>query len=210
MEQPLIRKARDQKDGLAFADAKAYAEASGGRLARNAEFDRFFGSSPAGQPLTLTHNAWTETVLAYPKPKAPFRDSVEWTDYRSQMRYIIDTREFRGQKRAAILFEGCELVPDGENMLIIPSVPPRLIERFPQECGFYSYLPDCGIPIDDGGDRRPSLPGTRHLTRDNNGEWVGPLVRPYSRIRTPDDFDQEIYAHFSLSTRLGVFLADKS
>ncbi len=210
MDQLIIRKVREQKGGLTFADAKALAEASGGRLPRNAEFDRFFEATPSGAPLTLSNNAWTGTIVAYPKPKKPFGDGVDWSDYRSKARYHMDTKEFRGQKLAALVFEGCELVPDNGRIVFVPTSEIRLVENFPQECGFYAFLPDCGIPYNDGGDKRPGFPGTRHLTRDNNAEWVGPLVRPYSRIQTPDNLDQEIYACFSPGLNLGVFIADKS
>ncbi len=209
MEQPLC-KLRDQKQGLTFADAMALAASSGRRLARNAEFDRYFEAVKAGPALTLSNNAWTETILAYPMPKKPFGDAVEWADYRAKVRYHLDTKEFKGLKNAAITFEGCELVADGATVLFIPSSEVRLVERFPQECGFYATLPGCGIPYDDGGDRRPGFPGTRHLTRDNRGGWVGPLVRPYSRIQTPDNLDQEVYACFSPLLNMGVFVAEKS
>jgi hypothetical protein len=201
---PSIKKVLDQRKGLNFMEARALAASMGSRLARSAEFDVYFSKVPPGEPLTLSNNAWTETIAAYPKPKKPFGDSVEWTDDRTGIRYTIDTSAFKGQKQIAIAFEGCDIVQDGSTLVFVPLSQPSIIEPFPQECGFYAA--GMLLPFDDGSERSPASPGTKHLTRDNNGEWVGPVVRSYSRIRTPDNLDNDIYLIFRPSLNLGVFV----
>ena len=201
-----IRKVREQKDGLTFAEARALAASMGCRLARSAEFDDLFSRSPSGAPLTLSNNAWTETIAAYPRPKKPFGDGVDWKDHRTGMRYHMDTHEFKGQKGIAIAFEGCEIVMDKGTMVFVPILEPSVVAPFPQDCGFYPIHAGVLLPSDDAGDRPPSSPDMRHLTRDNNGEWVGPVVRSYSRIRIPDNLDNDLYLIFRPSMNLGVFV----
>jgi hypothetical protein len=205
-----IRKIRDQKDGLSFREAHALAGTLGSRLARSSEFDRFFSEVPAAGPLTLSNNSWTETIVAYQHPRVPFGESLEWADAQGGIRCHLDTCGFRGQRGIALVFEGCEIAMDGGTMVFVPTGPVSPLERFPKECGFYAAHPLLGLPYDDGKDHLPGHPGTVHLTRDNNGPWVGPVVRSYSRIRVPDNMDHDIYVAFRPSVRLGVFIAEKS
>ncbi|MFN7991873.1 MAG: hypothetical protein U0R44_07000 [Candidatus Micrarchaeia archaeon] len=205
----MLRLLRDQRNGLPFLEANALAESNGSRLARSREFDEFFSRIP-GPPLTLSNNAWTETILAYPKPRKPVGDSIEWTDIRTGLRYVLDSQDFKGQKNIALAFDGFKACQDGKTIALIPASGVVAIERFPQESGFYSSDPLTGIPVDDGSDHRPGYPGTKHLSRDNNDQWVGPIVRSYSRIRIPDNLDLDIYACFRPSSNFGVFIAEKS
>jgi hypothetical protein len=201
-----ITKVADQRNGLTFFQARKLADSVGRRLARNSEFDTFF-SLYQGPPLTLSNNAWTETIVAYPPPKKALGDSVEWTDHRTGTRYYLDTKDFKGQKRVALVFEGCDMNADGGTMVFSPKSGVVVVESFPQESGFYARHGQTGLPFDDGTSRRPGYSDTRHLSRDNNRQWVGPLVRSYSRITRPDNLDHDIYAHFRPSLNFGVFFA---
>ncbi len=209
-QEAQIRKIRDQKDGMSFFDALRLAGSMGTRLARNSEFDAFFSRGGREGPLTLSHNAWTETVVAYPGPKKPFGDAVEWNDHRTGTRYHVDTKEVKGQKGIALAFEGCDIITDGATLIFAPKAELIIIGPFPQESGFYAFSPPLMLPYEDGTEHQPSAPMTRHLTRDNNNGWAGPLVRSYSRITYPDNLDQELILAFRPSLNLGIFVAEKS
>ena len=206
--KPVLRKLRDQKNGLTLFAAKALAESEGGRLARSSEFDYFFSQIPGGVSFNagnLCQNAWTETIVAYPKSNEPIGDSIEWIDTSTALRQYLDTKNFKGLKGVALVFDGFTFSADRSTILYHPVSEIVVVENFPQEKHSGSKDPRTGIPILSKMDF-PHYPSYDLVRVDD--QWVGSIVRSYSRIANPDNFDNIYYVSFKPSCTLGVFVVE--
>jgi hypothetical protein len=140
---------------------------------------------------------WTGTIVAYPEANGIFRDAVEFSC--RPFTYVLGTSAYRGMKGAALVFEDFDLRIDGQWKVFVPRVPPALIERFPQEPGWYGMDSGSGIPV------VKETPERRFLLRIEAAR-VGPAARdfgPDGRMR------HDVLLQHRLSRKMGAIIHDE-
>ena len=131
---------------------------------------------------------WTGTIVAYPKANQAFGYELEVPN--RPLIFLLDTREFKGEKNMALVFEEFELIPDGRERIFLPrEVTP--VAAFPQESGWYS-LHESGVPVINGQ-------YNHYLWRWNDGR-VGPVVRGFGKN------SKEVFIHHRPSEKMPVLL----
>lgn len=148
-----------------------------------------------GIMLGMPSRFWTRTIIAYPSANNAF--SYEIRSINRPYIYILDTRDFRGEKNIAIVFDEYDLIRQGRFMIYQPKEM-EVARIFPQENGWYS-VNSMGIPIIG--------PGTSHFLWRWNSERVGPIVRGAGTERSPSNTD--IYMHHRHSEKFYPVLAGK-
>ncbi len=140
---------------------------------------------------------WTGTVVAYPGSGKMFGDSVEYSC--RPCTYVLDTSEFKGVKGAALVFEDFELRTDGAWKVFLPRGRPALIERFPQESGWYGMHEHSGVPVvKETGEKR-------FLFRLESAR-VGPVSRDFG----PDGaMKHDVLLHHRLSQKMGAIIIEQ-
>src|SRR5512143_2437932 len=140
---------------------------------------------------------WTGTLVAYPGSRRMFGDAVEFSC--RPYTYVLDTSEFKGIKGAALVFEDFELRRDGAWKVFLPRGRPMLIERFPQEPGWFGMHGTSGIPVVQETSEK------RFLFRLEAAR-VGPAARdfgPEGRMKN------DVLLHHRLSQKMGAIIMDE-
>lgn len=127
---------------------------------------------------------WTGTIVAYPKANQSFGYELE-VPYRPLI-FVLDTRDFKGERGMALVFDDFELVSDGRARIYVPrEITP--LTCFPQESGWYS-LHETGVPVINGQ-------YGHYLWRWQDAR-VGPLVRGFGRN------SRDVFIHHRPSEKL--------
>ncbi len=154
---------------LSFCEARKL-ETNGSRLisARLAE-KLLVEPASADDSLCSIGKFWTGTIVAYPKANQSFGYELEAPN--RPLIFLLDTRDFKGEKNIALVFDDFELVEDGSARIYKPKkVTP--ITRFPQESGWYS-LHESGVPVINGS--------YGHFLWRWDEARVGPVVRGFGK-----------------------------
>ena len=129
-----------------FEDAIKNASKARMRLITNPLVD--FMLSASGTDPNEKFKFWTGTVCAYPAARERVGRTLEYYDVRLKHLYVLDTADFIGEKGVAFTFSDFDLQTDGSSRIYVPN-DLRVIQKFPQEDGWYGVDKESGIPVVD-------------------------------------------------------------
>ena len=155
------------------------------RIITNATADYLFCQSNMWRNFERLEAVLTSTWLAYPAKGQEMPAILEYHSYLDHSQKLIrrmDTRQYKGMKGMALVFERAKIAREYINGEIIEKIFPRgeigILDCFPQRSGDY------GIPA--GGQMLGAIGDSRHILRKSI-PWIGNIVRASSLggIRNP-------------------------
>jgi hypothetical protein len=173
---------------LSFPDARRL-EQNGSRLISAKMAERLLVEpARADDSLRSLGKFWTGTIVAYPKANQSFGYELEVPN--RPLIFLLDTSDFKGEKRLALVFDEFELLEEGNTGIYCPrEITP--ITAFPQESGWYA-LHETGVPIMDSKSER-------FLWRLDSGR-VGPVARAFGKD------SKDVFIHHRPSEKMPVLL----
>jgi len=175
---------------LRWMDSLSPGQIAGLRIASNRSLDAAYGDDDAWKRYAAGGAVITRTVLAYPNAYDAMPRTLEY-EYDHTIR-IIDTRDYHGEKRIAIVFDGYELYFDKDRR-------GNDIEVF-KPTGKVEVVADFPAASDWLGVKNGSLLGSDGQGRYGQGRyvqrsrlaWLGNIFRSHSSIPeldgpTPND-----------------------
>lgn len=168
---------------LNFCDAKKL-EKDGSRLVSAKLGHRLLLEPAISAQVQSVGKFWTGTVVAYPKAGLPFGYEVRVSN--RPLLFLLDTKDFRGERNLALAFTDFEILEDGRERIYHPKeiIP---IPDFPNESGWCS-LHESGVPMKNGK--------YNHYLWRWEAERVGPLVLAFGNSR------KDVFIHHRPSEKL--------
>lgn len=172
---------------LSFAEARKL-EQNGSRLISARLAEKLLLEPASADEIHSVRKFWTGTIVAYPKANQAFCYEIEVPN--RPLIFLLDTSDFKGEKRLALVFEEFELLEEGKARIYKPrEVIP--VPAFPQESGWYA-LHETGIPVMDSKSER-------YLWR-LDGQRVGPVARGFGRD------SKDVFIHHRPSEKMPALL----
>jgi len=146
---------------VTFRDAKRR-ETNAERLVSNPLTDRVLNEKLAVKP---HGNLWTNTIVAYPDSHSAFLDEIQLVT--RGISFSLDTKEFKGLRNAALVFDDYELRALGNVFVYLPN-DITIVLNFPNSDGWFGSHKS-GVPVNNGEQ-------DKYLWRTKQAR-VGPVVR---------------------------------